>query len=71
MDHLTDGDVEGFLSGGLPREAFRRVVRHLMAPCAYMAEAVRTFLDEAQRDRGLRFDMTGVMRRGMEMRGEG
>ncbi|HBL32156.1 MAG TPA: hypothetical protein DD490_35485, partial [Acidobacteria bacterium] len=33
MDHLTDGDVEGFLSGGLPREAFRRVVRHLMAPC--------------------------------------
>ncbi len=38
---------------------------------AYMAEAVRNFLDEAQRDRGLRFDMAGVMRRGMEMKGEG
>jgi hypothetical protein len=38
---------------------------------AFMAEAVRTFLDEAQRDRGLRFDIVGVMRRGLELGGAG
>jgi len=33
MDHLTDGDVEGFLSGGLSPDVFRRVVRHLVTGC--------------------------------------
>ncbi|HYU36156.1 MAG TPA: hypothetical protein VEW48_28685 [Thermoanaerobaculia bacterium] len=32
----------------------------------YMAEAVRTFLDEAQRDKRLRFDVRGVLRRGLQ-----
>ncbi len=30
-----------------------------------MAEAVRNFLEEAQRDKGLRFDIRGVLRRGL------
>src|SRR4028118_1935782 len=33
MDHLTDGEVEGFLSGCLPPEDLRRVVRHLASGC--------------------------------------
>jgi len=33
MDHLTDSDVEGFLKGELPRDDFRRVVRHLASKC--------------------------------------
>lgn len=33
MDHLTDGEVEGFLEGGLSPEDFRRVVRHLVSGC--------------------------------------
>src|SRR4028118_1184482 len=33
MDHLTDGAVEGFLSGCLPPADLRRVVRHLASGC--------------------------------------
>jgi tetratricopeptide (TPR) repeat protein len=33
-----------------------------------MAGAVRTFLDQVQRDRGLRFDLLGVLRRGLDQR---
>jgi len=33
MDHLTDGDVEGFLNGGLPQDVYRRIVRHLVTGC--------------------------------------
>jgi tetratricopeptide (TPR) repeat protein len=32
----------------------------------YMAETVRTFLDEAQRDKRLRFDSNAVLRRGLQ-----
>ena len=32
----------------------------------YMAEAVRTFLDEAQRDKRLSFDLSGVLQRGLQ-----
>jgi len=37
----------------------------------YMAEAVRSFLEEAQKDKGLRFDLTGVLRRGLQKGAEG
>lgn len=33
MDHLTDGEVEGFLKGGLSQEDFRRTVKHLVSGC--------------------------------------
>lgn len=37
----------------------------------YMAEAVRAFLEEAQKDKGLRFDLIGVLRRGLQKGAEG
>ena len=33
MDHLTDGEVEGFLTGSLSQEDFRRTVKHLVSGC--------------------------------------
>jgi tetratricopeptide (TPR) repeat protein len=41
MNHLTDGDVEGFLSGGLPPEDLRRAVRHLASGCLECGARVR------------------------------
>ena len=34
MDHLTEGDVEGFLNGSLAPAERQRVVRHLVSGCA-------------------------------------
>jgi hypothetical protein len=32
----------------------------------YMAEAVRSFLEEARQDKGLRFDLAAVLRKGLQ-----
>jgi tetratricopeptide (TPR) repeat protein len=41
MDHLTDVDVESFLSGCLPPEDLRRVVRHLASGCQECGMRIR------------------------------
>lgn len=41
MDHLTDGDVDGFLSGRLAPDECRRIVRHLASGCLECGARIR------------------------------